>query len=467
MSKIDFDYLDITTVTAIIDLKGFIRIIPAFFLIEVNRIEISPEVTAKKKFKLPEMDGPGKVISLTTKFSDGKCVVRGINKSDNFKNAVTMDVSVTGKNINLKIHGTHIHMCGVKSREMAAEAGDIVINKLLKAQQMLEYIRSHYDEMTSTLEWIKENTKGREEYVEEDTSKIVEKDKIQPFTPEMIDYLKMVAKAEMEAKIEMESQENIGNDSGPVLMIVGDIDTSTNVVSVPEPEINPNLVGYVPSDNERGWVAVEKVNYITLPKEFVDQGYYATYSERPTDTYPGSHRSVYDSPGIDGTIANFLLDQAFDFNRHDLYCAHLDWISSLDQVVEGQVEVSNIKTSMVNYNYDLGFHVKRSEFSDRINGVCGFVTIYENTFDHSVKVQLPYEIPEELADKVKLKCKPKHTFMIYKCGKITQSGSCTELAKDAYILFERVVDSIRSHIEEYNDEVIDLTIPTLENVLGK
>ena len=440
---------------------------------EVNRINVPPEVVSKKKFKLPSMNKPGKILSLTTKFINGKRIIRGVDKSKAFKNTITIDVSVTGKNVNLKIYPQQIHMCGVKSREMAIEAGRIVIDKLEKAQEIIEYIQSHPDEANRTVEWIKQNTCGDEEYVEEHTSNIVNKDNIKPFTDEMIKYLKSEAQADLDNYIQYakSEQESIDRNSFPnntpnnlVVKIIEEgpiidiIDDASGAVNIPEPELNPNYMGYVESEDDKGWSAVEKVNYLILPKEFVEQGYYPTHSKRPTNVYP---------EGVDGKIANFLLDQAFDFCRHDLYGAHLDWLLSLDKIIEDKVDISNICTSMCNYNYDLGFHIKRGEVSERINGVCGFVPIYENTFDHSVKIQLPYTIPEEHADKIKIKRKPKHTFILYKGGKITQSGSCEELAKDAYILFNRVIDSIRPFIEDKDDDMVTLKIPKLEDILAK
>lgn len=514
MSNLNFDYLDITTVTAMVDLTGRIKIIPAFFLMEVTRIDIPPEIASKKKFKLPTMDSPGEVLSLTTLFANKKQFTRGIDKSRAFKNTITMDVSFTGKNGVLKIYQSQIHMCGVKSREMAMEAGTIVIEKLEKAQSILEYIKAHPDEMTKTIEWVKEHTRGKTEYVEEETVKIVEKDNIKALTPEMIDFLKR------EALEEMEEQAPEGNNgqSGPLINIVEDdsirrtnmavtnlieefiisqvsggvgpvssevldglqeayYDSLRNQlrsnigknsdsnaimesgpVNIPEVKINPNLVGYIPKKNERGWVGVEKVNYVILPPEFIQQGYHSTHSSRPTDSYP---------EGVDGVIANFLIDQAFDFERHDLYSAHLDWITSLDNIIEGDIGISNIYTSMVNYNYSLGFRLKRGELSDRIYGICGLIPIYENTFDHSVKIELPYDIPDEFRDKIKLKRKPRHTFMLYKSGNVTQSGPCEELARDAYVVFNQVIKSIRSYVEEPSDDVFDLKVPFIDEILKK
>jgi hypothetical protein len=474
MSNLNFDHLDITTVTAMVNLTGVIKIIPAFFLTEIHRVEVPPEVTSKKKFKLPPMKEPGKVLSLTTCFSNDKQFTRGINKSKTFKNTITMDVSVTGKNVNLKIYESQIHMCGVKSRKMAEEAGNIVIDKLNKTQLLLEYIKDRPDEMIDTIQWVKENTRGSVEYVEEGTIELVKEDQIKAFTPEMMEYLKEEAQREMEEQVQLfriqQIQQELDANSlqarslheGPILNIIEDLpmleNTTSEALNTQEAEINPNLVGYIPYDNERGWIGVEKVNYIVLPDELVQQKHHFSYSSRPINCYP---------EGVNGIIANFLLDQAFDFERHDLYCAHLDCIATIENVIEGEIEISNVLTSMVNYNYDLGFHVKRGELSDRIYGICGFVPIYENTYDHSVKIQLPYEIPVSLKDKVKIRGNPKHTFMIYKGGKITQSGSCEELARGAYVMFNRVIKSIRPYIEEPGDNIVDLKILSLDQILKR
>ena len=102
---------------------------------------------------------------------------------------------------------------------------------------------------------------------------------------------------------------------------------------------------------------------------------------------------------------------------------------------------------MVNYNYDLGFDIDRWKLYSHINGLNGFSARYENTTDHCVTIQLPYEIPDHLLDVIVKKNKTqKHSFLVYKSGLVTQSGPCEELSREAYNLFNSTIKTLRPYI---------------------
>ena len=533
MSNVNFKSLDITTVTAIVYLEGKIYVNPAFFLMEMYRIGNHTECNiSSKKSKLPLMDAPGRVLSLTASFDDKTLFVRGIQRSKSLKNAKTIDISVTGKNVNLKLYENQIHMCGVTSRNMAIEAGNIIIQKINQVQDMLEYIKDHPVEMDSTIEWVREKTLGPEEFVEDGTTNIVNRENIFPLTPEMTEILMSEAIVEAEEMASMNSEDNLENkvinisklssqqyipSNDLIVNIIDDDDDeptdSDNIeingcrpFNISKPEINPNIVGYIPSVNQRGWTCVEKVNYIIFPEEFISQGYHSTYSKRPIDCYP---------EGVDGRIANLLLDLAIDYQRHDLYSAQLGWISTIENVIDNfdrfqdinnvhhqdgeendveqisdqgdseqydipnyypqpnneyafksPIKIINVKTSMTNYNYNIGFNLINNDVADYIRDVCGFVPVYVNTFDHSVKIYLPYDIPDYLKDSIKIERKTKHSFMLYKTGSVTQSSSHEILAREAYILFNRVIQAIRPFIEDVNVDTTIIKIKSIDDIIN-
>ena len=467
MSDAAFKSLDITTVTAIVYLNGRIEVNPAFFLTEIYRIG-DDRTNYSKKTKLPKMSEAGRVLSLTALFDDKTHFVRGIKRSGSLKNAKTMDVSVTGKNINLKIYEDQIHMCGAKSKEMAIEAAEIVIQKVKQAQEMLDYIRSHPTETYDTVEWIRDKTLGEVEYVEAGTTNIVKKEDILQLTSEMIRIL-----------VEDEMSFHEGDDTYVRNSLMSDA-TSDNIVNeVDSSLLSPNLVGFIPSNNERGWISVEKTNYIILPDEFESQGFHHLYSSRPTDTYPGFSMNSENDKMIDGKIANFFLDMAYDHQRHDVYITQLDWISTIDRVLIKDTEmdsygdiifhdltVKKVMTSMINYNYNLGFRIVNSELNEYMKNILGFVPVYENTHDHSVKIYLPYEIPDDLIDEIKIQRKPKNSFMVYRTGSVTQSSSNEILAREAYVLFNRAMKTLRPMIEDTSSDVTNLNSKTVDDVIS-
>ena len=211
-------------------------------------------------------------------------------------------------------------------------------------------------------------------------------------------------------------------------------ETKAEVETKNETYTDVEIVGYVPAKiniynaeiiNTPGY-QVQSVNSVVIPDEYA--------SEFPDN--------------IDSRIAKFFVDQAPDFSRHDFYCIHLDWLLALkSETIHRPLRVTRILKAMVNHNYDLGFDVDRWKLYSYINGFNGFSARYENTTDHCVTIQLPYEIPEHLSYFIAKKNKPKkHSFLVYRSGLVTQSGPCEELSRDAYNLFNKTIRSLKPYI---------------------
>jgi hypothetical protein len=155
---------------------------------------------------------------------------------------------------------------------------------------------------------------------------------------------------------------------------------------------------------------------------------------------------------LDMKIVSFLSGLHKDFIYHSDFCAKLDWIKTIKEVTTRPLAISDVCTAMANYNYDLGFNVKRLEFAKLINHLNGFFARFDNSIDHSVIVTLPYEIPErckKLRRRNKFTC---HTFLVYESGLVTQSGPGGDIMRDAYYLFNETVNQIR-------DEVMKVGVP--------
>lgn len=156
MEIIPFEKLNVTTMTLVIKLEGFISTDIAFQLLPISRVEIN-QTRESSKCKLPHCKIPGSILSMRYRGN-----VRGIirNKSDPFKNAVTIDISTTKKNISLKLSSFSIQMCGASSREDGIEAATHIINHLTNLQNILNKMKENPEMTKNTIDWIKQNTKG-------------------------------------------------------------------------------------------------------------------------------------------------------------------------------------------------------------------------------------------------------------------------------------------------------------------
>src|SRR5438105_1138890 len=114
--------------------------------------------------------------------------------------------------------------------------------------------------------------------------------------------------------------------------------------------------------------------------------------------------------------------------------------------------VGDIST-MANYNYDLGFLINRYELAKRMRDETDFTVIYDNTKAYYIKLELPY-VRDESFDLIRKKSEvPKHTLMVYKSGKVTQSGPGFELMKICYDKFRTEICRLRPYIERKTGEI--------------
>jgi hypothetical protein len=119
---------------------------------------------------------------------------------------------------------------------------------------------------------------------------------------------------------------------------------------------------------------------------------------------------------------------------------------SVKTIVTQPLVIDQVCTAMVNYNYDLGFDIKRYELKTRIHGLNGFFSRYYNSVEHNVTIELPYDIPNEHRLMRRKNKRPCHTFLVYMSGLVTQSGPGEELMRDAYYRFMETINQIRPYI---------------------
>lgn len=159
---------------------------------------------------------------------------------------------------------------------------------------------------------------------------------------------------------------------------------------------------------------------------------------------------------LDSELLGYLLSLQ-DYNMcYTEYCDKLDLLleRKLGPVFDKAPVIFNSQSVMVNYNYRLGFPVKRLELVRYIDRSCGFVPYFNNDLSNYVTIELPYEVDygNDEKDEVIKKKKSKvdhHTFIIYRSGSVTQSGPEIEVIEEAYYLFWQKIMEIKELIRKY------------------
>lgn len=363
MSVISFENLKVTTMTLVIPLIGTVNLDAAFDLLKITRIHLPQPKRQSQKFKIPHCTSPGAILSLRY-----KGVTRGIirsTSSKHFKNSITIDIATQHKNVSIKLSSTKIQMCGASSVDQGMEGSNYIISQLLEIQDHLDYIQENPERLKTTLDWLKEATRGNP------------------------------------------TQRIIGSEGG------------VGVARIESDHFVRHPLGIIPPD-VRNPVAPGPIIY-----------------PEPTEKYPEF---------VDTRIADFLLRPIFEYVYVSDFHTCLDWLSSIKTVTSRPLQVQQVHKAMVNYNYDLGFSVKRYELVRRINGLNGFFARYHNSIEHNVTIELPYVVPEHHKAMRKKNKNPCHIFLVYMSGLVTQSGPGEELMREAYYRFNETVNSIREFI---------------------
>lgn len=154
LSNYNHDNLKITTMTMIFLLETHINIKDAFYLLPIEKVNFQSN-KKQAKIKLP-LCNRGSILSM--KYPD---VTRGIIRNTKFfKNAVSIVISTTIKNINVKLIPNKLQLCGATSLENGIEAASLILNHLHQIKKYIEYLRANQNEFQNMLQWIYNHMKG-------------------------------------------------------------------------------------------------------------------------------------------------------------------------------------------------------------------------------------------------------------------------------------------------------------------
>ena len=447
MSIVDFDCLKVTTMTVIVKMIGKVNIEQIFPLLNITRLKLPPTIRQTKKYKIPYCGVPGAILS--AKFKD---VTRGIVKSKSkrsFLNSITIDICTSEKNINAKLSGEIIQMCGPDSENLARETAQHIIDHLLDLQKELNYINEDEDARDNAIEWLKNNSIGQDYIVDEETQEIIELN-----NGEIINSDGIV----------------IGTDGNPRLKEKeikfehwheGDFVTANNLVC------NINKESYIILTKNGPQKAILNTNFFIKiePDTKGNQVYtFVGVDEKPITIavksiikalnvksiiIPTEYPSAYPEE-IDSRIVNFYIRYAPDFAYHHVYCQFLDSVKTIEHIASEDLAINTINMAMVNYSYSLGMSIDRYELARNINDLNGFKARYCNSTDHSVTISLPYTVPDEEKVARRKNKATRHTFTVHKSGIVTQSGPNIDMMREAYYRFMTTIMQIRHLIIQEN-----------------
>ena len=156
---------------------------------------------------------------------------------------------------------------------------------------------------------------------------------------------------------------------------------------------------------------------------------------------------------VDGEVAAFVLNWIPDFHYHSDFCSKIGFTRNAPhQIIIEHPQVQNVAVAMANHNYSLGFEIIPIKLEEALDGYDGFFARY-NEKDNSTVIELPYTPVPSLFNKRKPNKVPRHTFIVYKRGSVTQSGPGPELMRPVYYRFMQAIRTLRARFE-YIPEIL-------------
>jgi hypothetical protein len=411
----DFNLVQSMSMVATIQFDGYLDIYKVFRLLEVNRqdnfvknsyIDYQPLIDKHETGTPIIYNGKDKPFfgyaGPILYMSHDLCIRSRFMKSKktkHFKNCIMMYMSVSSKNVNIKLSDSSMHLCGLTDMNMGLEAFNVLKYNIDSIENFVNYMNTNIEKTVNTINYIKSICKGNIIYVVEDSNYIVDASDI---------YI-------------LDNNFTIKPDSNSYNHLIS---------------LRGNLTGKLS----------EKMNMICT--------YCSTGSKY--NTYPILCTLVHNikipetsnlPENCDDIIYDFMIDKIYDFNIYELYTYTLEWIKDIKNLYIKPIISSFPKYCNINYTYNIGNIINRTNFRNYVNESRPFVAEYKKSVDRYVTVYLPFEIPDHLIDEIKRNeknGKTSHKFIIYKTGSVTQSGPHPEMNQEAYYKFMEMLSINKS-----------------------
>jgi hypothetical protein len=392
MCEEEYKNLRVTTMTLIFGLKCKIDLNTIFYLLPITRISYTPSSKARTRYKIPHYEVPGSILSMRYRGQ-----TRGILKTTSgthFKNSITIDISLKEKNVNIKLTGSKMQMCGAKSVDQGIDGANEILSKIDKISDLIKRINKNLVVKNNTINLLKKNI--------QDSEKIWYLTNHQGYIPNK---LANIIFSDLQFQIDI---------------LEKDISVLDEIASNYKHYCNDTIK----HDDIYNWL--KNSLKLTTKLEY----------KYPTEE---------EFSEIDKEYLDFLMLDFQDYQSKHQYFEKIDFISSInDDLYEGELEIESISKAMVNFNYSLGDEIDRFQLKKYINGRDGFFAHFDNSTEHYVTIELPYHVERE--QKKRKNKKPCHSFLVYQSGLVTQSGPDEELMKDAYKQFISIFNEIRENV---------------------
>ncbi len=485
----NFDDLRVSTMvvdvplTTRINLMTAVSLIPLFYPMSKKthkkKIELPP-VASQDFINLSEKQNtdfgycfPGDIIYAG--YRNGQFVIkRGMirSKKNPFNNAIELDIATEDKFINCRMSPDSIHVCGAKSEQMIVFAINVLLNKIICIQKLIDRCRLDIEKTKATIAWVLNECKGNDYMFVKNTALIVDPSKINRVTRSVEGHIIRDGHTIQESHAEghggmvFNPQFDVKLHDLDLLLshILDRLNQTTHkdiynfletihvmIASFKESDLIYKLLSFYESSKyftfDQGIIPIRLMRQIQIFfdkfKDFIQdcqqQLWYKEIDQHACLICPQAYHTQNYPDSIDSELAKYLIGLIPDYIFYDVYAKQLNWFLTVDRLYEpdseNTISMCQIQYISINYNYSLACELRLFRLIDELLKL-GIHAEQDTISQHWLTVHIPYKIPDDLKMYIlKKEEKYVHTFIIYTRGSITQSGPHPTLNKIAFETF--------------------------------
>ena len=256
-----------------------------------------------------------------------------------------LDISSSKKNVNVKLSGKSIHMCGSDSEDLCMETGTHIINHVLKIQDDLDYIKTLKEEVIKdSVEWIKEHCKGEEYYIDPRTNRILTIEEGKEINGILVNKDDHIYLSETQSAHEFTESDMI-DDEGQILNKNGNMYRLWNYQNVQYictiddiKDDNYNTETFEEDSIPVHVIMPVYVNSVVIPENYME-------------------KMREGNRVVDEKLTSFFIKYAPDYSYYGEYINFVEETLVTEDIIEKPLMIEKIYPLMVNFSYSIGMNV--------------------------------------------------------------------------------------------------------------
>ena len=174
----------------------------------------------------------------------------------------------------------------------------------------------------------------------------------------------------------------------------------------------------------------------------------ATYEQSDLKDFPVEELLNKMPDHFNKEFTNYIIEMIPDYTM-EMFLNFIKMYPGIKEIIKPWCIPEKVVNINVNHNFNLGCAISRSRMALEFNKRPPYKVSYLNDTNIGVTIELPYEIPPHLQDRI-TRSSGTHSFTVYSTGAVTHSGPDQLLNEIAYNKFITDFESVREIVKSRN-----------------